>query len=223
MLRPFVAGPALQTPFPPSNEFIQCLSGSANIDRLKVARLWMTEGCPSAFKNCPAVYEDLRGWLGSRLGVHAKEITLVGSARLGYSLSPKEFGRAFGPGSDLDLLVVSEKLFLAKSAEFLAFVEDYRRGDVQPRNVMEEKFWPENAANIPRNIRAGFLHVDRIPRLDRYPLVQSIADLMWRCKAKLDATAGAPNVKRISVRIYQNWESCVNQIALNLKLLAAPR
>ncbi len=221
MVRPFLSRPVLQTPFPSPHEFMERLAASVRADRVKVARLWMTEGCPAAFRDCPAVYEELRGWLGLRLEVHAKEITLVGSARLGYSLRPAAFGQAFHARSDLDLIVVSEKLFESKSAEFLAFVEDVEQGAIKGRNTREQLFWRDNAIYIPRNISAGFIQSDRIPPLNRYPLMQSIANLMWLCKARLDATDGAPKIEGASVRIYKNWESCVSQISLNLRSLAA--
>ena len=57
-----------------------------------VARLWVSEGIPFAFRECPALYEVARAWLAEQLGLDSREISLRGSGRLGYSLSPKKMG-----------------------------------------------------------------------------------------------------------------------------------
>jgi hypothetical protein len=111
------------------------MAGAPRAAREIVARLWLTEGLPSAFFTSPAIYEDMRGWLASRLNVHPKEVTLIGSARLGYSLAPPpNFGRPFGPRSDLDLSIVSADLFKRVTLAFSSFAVDYRAGAVMPRS-----------------------------------------------------------------------------------------
>jgi hypothetical protein len=77
MAQPFAVDPSLSSPFPSPEELRQALSGATRHSREIVARLWLTEGFPSAFRTCPSVYEDVRGWLSSRLQVHPKEITLI--------------------------------------------------------------------------------------------------------------------------------------------------
>ena len=54
--------------------------------RLTLARLWLSEGIPFAFRQNPALYELIRAWIASRLGIDPKDVTLIGSARLGQSL-----------------------------------------------------------------------------------------------------------------------------------------
>ena len=58
-------------------------------DRAIVARLWVAEGIPYAFRKCPALYEEIRSWLADGLDVDAKEISIAGSGRTGYSLRQK--------------------------------------------------------------------------------------------------------------------------------------
>src|SRR5258706_3977810 len=67
-----------------------------------VIQQWITEGIPYAFRKTPLLYEVVRSWLALSIGLHPKEITLIGSGRLGYSTDPDHFGRAFGKHSDLD-------------------------------------------------------------------------------------------------------------------------
>ena len=69
-----------------------------NNERLGVIRLWITEGIPYAFKNHPLLYEEIRAFIAKGVSVHTKEVTLVGSARIGYSLSENVTSHQFGTG-----------------------------------------------------------------------------------------------------------------------------
>jgi hypothetical protein len=191
--------------------------GGTRHGRELIVRLWLTEGCPSAFRGCPAIYEDLRGWLASRFGIHPKEITLVGSARFGYSLAPQpEFGRPFGEHSDLDLSAISVPLFERMSAAYNAFAEDYRNGRVVPRTQRERTLWDGNLEFGERNIPRGFLDASKVPNFSRYQVVQEINQAMWALVKKLEATAAAPKVRHASTRVFRDWPSFINQTSLNL-------
>lgn len=194
------------------------LLASTRHTRDAVARLWLSEGLPCAFRDCPGVYEDIRGWMSSRLDVHPKQITLVGSARTGYSLA--NFGKQFGEHSDLDFCVVSAELFGSFSRVFDAFSEDYRSGVVQPRNERERMLWDENLRFGGRNIPQGFFDADKLPTFDRYPLAQRVGQTMWALKSKLEITPGAPRVRRASIRLYRDWRSFIERLTLNLRSVA---
>jgi hypothetical protein len=98
------------------------------------------------FSECPAVFEVLRGWLATRLDVDPKEISLTGSARIGSSISPGKQGKRFTPTSDLDLFVVSEKLFGQLREEFNKWTYEFDGGLIQASNPREHAFWKDNAA-----------------------------------------------------------------------------
>ena len=107
-----------------------------------VAGLWIPEGIPQIFSDCPAVYESLRTWLGDILSVDPKEITVTGSGRLGYSLIMDKFGDPFGENSDLDLFVVSNDLFSRMKINFELWLLRYQNGDAVPnekeKNISRE-------------------------------------------------------------------------------------
>ena len=86
--------------------------------RLTLARLWHSEGIPFAFRQNPALYELIRAWIASRLGIDPKDVTLIGSARLGQSLFGNPFGSPFSIDSDLDFTIVSSTLFEKLVSEF---------------------------------------------------------------------------------------------------------
>jgi hypothetical protein len=198
------------------------LVGAPRAAREIVARLWLTEGVPSAFSDCPAVYEDLRGWLAPRLAVHPKQITLIGSARAGYSLAPPpDFGRPFGASSDLDLSVVSLELFERVAESYLRFASDVDAGTTVARSAREASYWSENIDFGKRNAPRGFLDPNKVPNFDRYPIAKVISQSMWTLKTRLDATRGAPEITRASVRVYRDWQSLVDRVSLNLMVALA--
>lgn len=68
-------------------------------------------GVPYVFSARPADYGLLLRSLAQSLQVPAEDMTLVGSGRTGFSLDPAQFGKPFGDHSDLDVVVVSPRLF----------------------------------------------------------------------------------------------------------------
>jgi hypothetical protein len=163
------------------------------------------------------VYEDLRGWLASRLKVHPKEVTLIGSARIGYSLAPPpEFGRPFNARSDLDLSIVSGDLFQRVISAFSNFSADYRSGAVIPKTPHQRNLWDENLKFGARNIPLGFFDPNKIPNFDRYPVAQQVSQSMWALVKKLEVTPSAPQVRRASTRVYRDWQSFIERVSYNL-------
>lgn len=184
-----------------------------------LARTWISEGIPVAFERCPAGYDSMRVWLANELNVHPKQIGLTGSARFGSSFVGHRAGRPFGPCSDLDLFVVSKPLFRAYSANFIAWRDDFCSGMVVPSNE-ERVHWPDNAKRIPRNMARGFIDVGFIPARRQYKMAQRTLDTMSRLVRKLTATPCLPSPRKASVRCYEDWESLVKQVALNLEHLS---
>lgn len=184
--------------------------------RVAFARLWLSEGIPYAFRECPAVYESLRTWLSAWLGVHAKETGVSGSARLGASLAPAKLGKKFGTNSDLDLLIVSGSFFNEMREEFRRWSFDFESNQVVPHNEREASFWRDNNARGPKLIDRGFLDQKMIPNLPEYPITKKISQGMWVLVEKLKKTPGAPQPKMASVRCYSSWDSFVRQVVLSL-------
>lgn len=219
MAKPFLVEESLSKlsdPHPKSEDFRQALIGISRQSREDVVRLWLTEGIPFAFRGYPSVYEEIRAWLGAHLGVCPKEITLVGSARIGFSFAGPKFGRSFDQGSDLDLSVVSETLFGKIAETFAAWKQDYSKGMVKPRNDKERLFWDQNIEFGERNLPLGFFDPNKLPTLDRYPVIQQIQDAMWALTKKLEATPDVRSRHRASLRAYRTWQALVARVSFNL-------
>ena len=218
--RPFSVRPrlsSLPSPFPTPDQLREALRNGTRREREIFVRLWLSEGIPFSFRNCPAVFEDLRGWLGNRLDVHPKEITLIGSARIGYSLARGvEFGKEFDDSSDLDFSVISSSLFSLLSQSFSRYVDDYDSRRILPSSDREAERWSENIRVCRRNIWRGFLDSNKIPNRPFYPVVQNIITAMWYLDKRLSETPEAPRITHSSVRVYRCWGCFVDQVSLNL-------
>lgn len=187
--------------------------------RKTITRMWISEGIPYAFKGCPAIYDEMRCWLGNQLGVSPKAIGLTGSARTGESLSPIKMGARFGRKSDLDLFLICEPFFLRLREEFTLWAQEYSEGNVNPSSG-ERKFWDDNFDTLKRNSCKDFVDVRKIPNRGQYKVTRRVYNAMWLLTESLARTHDAPSPKKASLRCYRDWDSAINQISLNLKALA---
>lgn len=226
-MQPFSISSALKSikdTYPPAEDIVNAVWNGRIEDRLAIARLWLSEGIPFAFQEQPALYEIIRSWLASRLAIDSKEITLIGSGRQGQSMSPdQDFGKPFGQHSDLDISAVSSNLFERLRTVFHVWADDYERSVVVPSNPREKKFWDGNLSLCPNTITRGFIDADKMPRLDRYPIVQTIGQAMFLLPGKMRCTVGAPDIKKATFRVYRDWEAFARQLAFNLEIIARKR
>jgi hypothetical protein len=77
----------------------------------KIVNSQMFGGEAYVFREDPDAMRVLREHIGSGLKIEAEAITVVGSAKLGFSASPDTFARSFNRDSDIDVVVVSPVLF----------------------------------------------------------------------------------------------------------------
>ncbi len=204
---------------------LQVAHQGGQVAREAIARLWLSEGIPSVFCICPAIYDSLRCWIAERLEVNVKEIGLVGSAQLGKSLDPKKLGALFADDeSDLDLFIVSRDLFKKLKEDFESWSADveHQRFDFGQFDAEkhERRFWKYNLKHNPENIRRGFIDAKKIPAFPNYPTAKKIQKTMEHLILKLKNTKDAPKPKKASIRCYISWDSFVQQNSLNLKELA---
>ena len=143
-----------------------------------IARLWLSEGIPSVFCICPAIYDSLRCWIAERLEVKAKEIGLVGSAQLGKSLDPRKLGTPFiDSKSDLDFFIISGNLFAKLKDDFERWSYDFKCGRLIADN-RERRFWESNLKRSSNNIFKGFIDANTIPSFPEYPTAKKIQKTM---------------------------------------------
>jgi len=223
-MRPFDVSPVLEPlreMYLSANSILDAAKQGDKDARYAIARLWLSEGIPYSFRTRPGLYESLRRWLALRLNVQAKEVTLVGSGRQGFCLNPgPNLRQPFGKHSDLDLSVVSNYLFQQLETAYMRWEADYASGIVAPRHKREYTFWEANKKCVRPGLSRGFIDPHKIPTWKRYHEAQVVAQAMYEAHEKLKLSKYAPTVRKLSVRVYRDWDSFVRQIAINLEYAA---
>jgi hypothetical protein len=180
-------------------------------DIFGILHQWMTEGIPYAFRDNPLLYEVARRWITAKLQLHPKEVTVIGSGRLGYAFSkPPKFGRRFSENSDLDLTAISENLFNRSCEWFNRWEADYRQGKVAPRNGKQQGRWDARARSVTQQMKKGFIDIKNIPTT-----YQDVSQSLYILKEKLRATPSCPTVREVSLRVYRDWAALSRQARIN--------
>ena len=203
----------------PASEDVLHAAELGRRERSVVARLWVSEGIPFAFRDCPALYEEARNWLAIGLELDPKEISMGGSGRLGYSLAPDRWGECYElRSSDLDFFAVSEQLFEGLRRDFTRWCDDYDSGVVAPVSEDEVRYWPANRRETPNSIERGFLDSWRVPNQRSYRVFSKTNNRLAGLRAKLHATDAGPKPRsKLTLRCYRDWRSYERQATLNLK------
>lgn len=220
MLPPFdhnaEANTLLEQRYPSPDEFAQACKLLSSHSRIGVIRLFIAEGVPRAFERLPTLFESVRDFIAQRLSVEPRNITIVGSARIGYSLAPPpHYGTLFNPNSDLDFTLVCTSLFGNLAQVFEQWNSDVVAGRERTRNAREEGFWADNLKRLPQNIRSGFIDPYKIP--NRYELSVRLSQTMWLVKERLHRTPSAPMIRRASLRVYRDWDAFSRQQLFNIR------
>jgi len=164
--------------------------------------LWLTEGIPFAFKDIPFLYQIIRYKLSKDLGIHSKNISLIGSARLGFSST--HFKNFNIENSDLDFFMVSQDYFDK-------IVEEIKNWLLEEQN--------DRKKTIKNQKERGFLNTWYIPNCHQYTkkVNTSVTNInTWLhnqdCLPKINK-----NPKWAGIRIYRDWDAVVKQNILSLK------
>jgi hypothetical protein len=202
--------------YPDSSLLMSIAQVATRVEREWFLRLWVSEGIPFAFREAPIIYEAMREWIAQKLKIHPKQITVIGSARIGFCMGPRtNYGKPFDSDSDLDLTIVNDKLFDKLHNIFEQWRRDVSEEVVKPRHDKERYYWEDNLNRLPHTIQKGFIDAWKLPTFRCYPLVIQINNTMWEVTEKLKQTYKAPKIKKVSARIYQDWTSFVNQLSIN--------
>lgn len=219
--RPFVIGPRLTNlrgAYPQAQDILEAATEGRRAKAI-LARLWISEGIPFAFKDCPSLYEEFRALLAGRLNIDAKQISIAGSGRLGYSLAPSKWGDTYRPDeSDLDLFAVSNRLFEQLCEDFIHWRDDYHGGEVIPKNERERYYWDINREETPDSIRRGFVDSFRVPNMTSYITFRTMNRCLEFLRVNLRTVDGAPKPsRRLSLRCYRDWPAYERQMDISLK------
>lgn len=212
----------LRDTYPQPTVLSDAIKGVAHLELLAILRMWFSEGIPYAFRANPMLYEIIREWMAMRLQTNPKNLTIIGSGRIGYSVSPlPKFGKEFSTESDLDFSLVDHRVFSELVGTYFQWESDVEVGRSSPRNSRERGFWNDNLKKVPENIARGFIDPYKVPAWTKYTLITTIQDTLYLVGERLKVTPGAPRIKQVSIRVYKDWDSFFRQMCLNFSLTVA--
>ena len=217
---PFSLSPRSQTLkdlYPTPADIKDVFSNASESERHGIIRLWITEGIPYAFKDEPLIYEEIREFISRGVNVHSKDITLVGSGRIGYSLKKKVWGRSFTTSSDLDFTIISNELYSKLVMDFKKWVGDIESGKLIPKSSNELKSWLGSIEVVHRNIPQGYIYTKNLLPYSNYPTVRKCYGTMKKLQERLSKTENVSKISDVSIRVYADWRYCIRQLQINFK------
>lgn len=146
---------------------------------------------PFAYAASSDEYDAMLTHVGDQLGVPKGDIALVGSGRLGFSLAPEKWGRAYGPASDLDLVIVSADLFHQSWLEVGRRWRRRFRLDARTRAACEDH-------------RQNLIFYGRM-RPARLPGVLSLAP-RWFSVLRSPALGAVAAARTVNAELYDCWD-----------------
>jgi len=184
------------------DDFIQYLG---EVPLAKVVQEKIFRGIPYVFRDTPQSFDTLRKHLNTELGIEPANIQVVGSAGIGFSLNPENFPRGFSDESDIDVLIVDEKLFDDVWEILLNWHYPIRLSKSD-----REKRWFQR----PRNaIFEGWLEPDKI-QYEGFALpkplepLRDISTKWFNAFQSVSTFVGHPELARRNVngRLFRTWD-----------------
>lgn len=162
----------------------------------------LSDETPFVFLDNPAASVELAQKLKKSLGISESNVRIIGSARVGFALSPDAFPRPFTDESDVDVLVVDEALFDLVWQSILAW--NYPRRYKLPK---QERRWQQK---MQSDLFWGWFVPDRI----RYEGLQfpkallPMRDLSTKWFDAFQELGSQPALLRREVngRLYRSWK-----------------
>jgi hypothetical protein len=157
-----------------------------------VASKWLIDRTPYIFENNRNDYLQWKESLGEKLGIDSNALSIVGSAKLGFSLNPNKNYKNFDNDSDVDVAVISNHYF-DLSWHFLRNIgtQLYTLEQLQKYSVQDHR---------QRLIYWGTIATDRI--LGILPFSK-----LWLKAVSEMATISPTFSRNINMRIYMDYES----------------
>lgn len=131
-------------------------------------------------------YFELRSEVARKYEVHPNEVLVVGSGKLGFSIAPTKLYRPFSDTSDIDVVIVSPKLFdqIWKAVHYY-----WDNGG----------YW-ERFSDFNEYLFQGWIRPDKLPPARTFEL----ANDWWQFFNYLSST-GKYSVYKVAGALYRDW------------------
>jgi hypothetical protein len=201
----------LRIEWPTAEQFRQLLdSFPAEV----LARRYLLGGVPHLFKDDPVKYISLRETIARALDIGHHDVGIVGSARIGLTLSSQKGWSHFAMGHDIDIAIVSEALVNEGLDAFARRIADL------PLGGKDEEADTADLRDIQRTARnyvAGYLSPESFPEDD--PFRAKLDGALNRVTTQLLAMTPVGPVSRVRGRVFRSWadvETCYTNVLRSL-------
>jgi hypothetical protein len=163
---------------------------------------YILSGPSFVFRQNYRAEERLIRHLGTALSTPEEDVIIVGSAKVGFSLDPNAFPRAFSDDSDLDVAIVSPQSF--EAAWRAALEWSYEVSE----NTDREQAWLKD---LRRGVFRGQLHIgstQHIGGMRRSALLALWRNLAWTWFAAFRDLPREREIlrRKVSGRLYRSWD-----------------
>lgn len=167
-----------------------------NLNPDMVVQKYLLDGSSYFFDNDNSTDEfQFKKDIAKSLDVHLREIAIVGSGKLGFSIKPDKIEPSFFPfnkfdnnkKSDLDIAIVSSELFDLQLIRLFEYTSQYGNQELWSKKT--------DRNSLARYILKGWLKPDFIPKL--YKISDKIQEVQSIYKVKFG--------RDINIGIYKSW------------------
>jgi len=194
----------------PTPEQVKQLIAALDNHRV-LAKIFLLEGIPHVFERSPMKYVVFREQVADRFGIGSQDVCIVGSAKLGFSPKPQQFGQPFAETSDVDVVIISEPLFLKGSRQLFATLNESLPSEA---SALSAKDWPKVKVSIRNfvyeNFNPGLLPSD-------HPLRREIFENMSSTSALFMALEPQVFVSKIRCRVFRTWKAAEDYYSNTLR------
>jgi hypothetical protein len=171
----------------------------------EVVKEFVFKGDPYVFLDRPQAFDKLKSRLCASLGLSESNVLIIGSAKMGFSLSPDSFPRPFLTTSDIDVLIVDEQLY---DRCWLAILKwHYSRHRASLELGAAESQW---IGKRMKSVYWGWLQYDdlRTQGLGSILLLKSVRDLSSAWFEAFKSLTDDPDFakREVTGRLYRTWD-----------------
>lgn len=195
-----------------------------------LSKRYLSSGLPFVFRDQPHKYLSFREAIGRIFRVPPQQIAVMGSARFGFSTSPKkqsaESPRSTDENSDMDLVVISSEIYHTALQSFAEFAFSALRSN---KDLISDATSDTQTVQVNKNVLLAmrrrakalfFGYVSPSDLEDGTREKQSFYDMQREAATQLFGTAPPGPINRIGARIYRDWDSAERAYEFSFKKLA---
>lgn len=195
-----------------------------------LAKRFLSSGLPFVFKNQPHKYLAFREAVGRIFDVPPQNVAIMGSARFGFSTSPRKQtdngAKPLDADSDMDLVIISDRHFLEAVQLFSehVFHSLINLKDLKSDAKNKTETVPTNKQMLlgfrrrAKALHFGYISPSDLP--DGSDEKQVFYDKQREAATQLFGTAPPGPINRIGARIYRHWDSAERSYEFSFKRLA---